>query len=227
LYEVRLLDHATVISGGETPASCQFDAGGIAPYYGIDYLYLYFRDTRYTFLEGGAHTDCIIETTLSADVTASTSAQDVPVAATTGIEVGDYVDIERTGTNEELVRVEALGAGTVRCVVTMNHPAGSFVTLELGAKQLLQKLAQIINTPGASVPGRYGPDQSTVTSAASFRTGPWGSASGALVLTFVALALPPRVKQCPVRQARQFGSHSRHRGPLGRGRAEHRLDRRS
>ncbi len=27
LYEVRLLDHATVVSGGETAASCQFDAG--------------------------------------------------------------------------------------------------------------------------------------------------------------------------------------------------------
>lgn len=92
------LDHATVVSGGETPASCQFDAGGIAPYYGIDYLHLYFRDTRYTV----ARTDCIVETTLSANVTGSTSAQDIPVASTTGIGVGDYVFIERTGMNEEL-----------------------------------------------------------------------------------------------------------------------------
>ena len=144
IYAVRLLDHETVVSSNETPASCQFDATGIAPYYGIDYLHLYFRDTRYTV----AHTDCIVATTLSANVTASTAAQDVPVVSTTGIGVGDYVFIERTGTNEELVRVEAVGAGTIRCVVTMNHPAGSFVTLQLGAKHLLQKLAQIINTPG-------------------------------------------------------------------------------
>ncbi|MBK5292805.1 MAG: hypothetical protein JJE04_14170 [Acidobacteriia bacterium] len=91
LYEVRLLNHATVVSGGETPASCQFDATGIAPYYRIDYLHLYFRDTCYTV----AHTGCIIEATLSADVTASTTAQDIPAASTTGIGVGDYVFIER------------------------------------------------------------------------------------------------------------------------------------
>lgn len=107
IYEVRLHDHVTVVSGGETPASCQFDAGGIAPSYGIDYLHLYFRDTRYTV----AHTDSIVETTLSADMAASRSAQDIPVASSTGIEVGDYVYLERTGTNEELVRVDAVRHG--------------------------------------------------------------------------------------------------------------------
>ncbi len=183
VYEVRLLDHATVVSGGETPASCQFDAGGIAPYYGIDYLHLYFRDTRYTV----AHTDCIIETTLSSDVAASTSAQNVPVASTTGISVGDYVFIERTGTNEELMRVEAVGAGTIRCIVTMNHPAGSFVTLQLGAKHLLQKLAQIINTTGDPVAGRFGPDQSGVIAATATA---FSTSVANLQLQFVMPALP-------------------------------------
>ncbi|MCX6624073.1 MAG: hypothetical protein NTY38_24025, partial [Acidobacteria bacterium] len=183
IYEVRLLDHATVVSGGETPASCQFDAGGIAPCYGIDYLHLHFRDTRYTV----AHTDCTIETTLSANATASTSAQDIPVASTTGISVGDYVFIERTGTNEELMRVEAVGAGTIRCIVTMNHPSGSFVTLQLGAKQLLQKLAQIINTPGDPVVGRFGPDQSGVISAT---TTVFSTSVASLQLQFATPAVP-------------------------------------
>ena len=98
LYEVRLLNHATVVSSGETPATCQFDAGGIAPCYGIGYLHLYFRDTRYTV----AHTDCIVETTLSADVTGSTSAQDIPVASTTGIGVG--ADVQRDCDGEPLAR---------------------------------------------------------------------------------------------------------------------------
>jgi hypothetical protein len=134
-----------------------------------------------------AHTDCIVETTLSSDVTASTSAQEVPVVSTSGIGVGDYVYIERTGTNEEQVRVEAVGAGTVRCVVTMDHPAGSYVTLELGAKQLLQKLAQIINTPGDPVAGRFGPDQSGVISAT---TTVFSTSVASLQLQFATPALP-------------------------------------
>jgi hypothetical protein len=183
LYEVRLLNHATVVSGGETPASCEFDADGIAPYYGIDYLHLYFRDTRYTV----AHTDCTVETTLSADVTAGTTAQDIPVASTTGIGVGDYVYIERTGTNEELVRVEDVGAGKIRCVVTMSHPSGSFVTLQLGAKHLLLKLAQIINTPGDPVAGRFGPDQSGVISASATA---FSTSVASLQLQFATPSLP-------------------------------------
>ena len=86
---MRRPNNATVVSGGETPASCEFDAAGIAPYYGIHYLHLYFRDTRFTV----AHTDCIVETTLSADATASTRAQDIPVVSTTGIGVG--ADVQR------------------------------------------------------------------------------------------------------------------------------------
>ena len=48
ICEVRLLDHATVVAGGETPASCRLDANGIWPIDGLDWLHLYFRDTRYT-----------------------------------------------------------------------------------------------------------------------------------------------------------------------------------
>jgi hypothetical protein len=183
IHEVRLLDHATAISGGETPASCAFEATGIAPYYGIDSLHLYFRDTRYTV----AHTDCIVETQLTAAVTASASAQNIPVAATQGIEAGDYVYIERTGANEELVRVLAVGMGTIQCVVTINHPAGSFVTLQVGAKHALGKMAAIINQAGATVAGRFGPDQSAVIQAAATAISP---TSATLQLQFVTPALP-------------------------------------
>ena len=48
IYEVRLLDHATVVAGGETSASCSLDANGAWPTDGLDWLHLYFRDTRYT-----------------------------------------------------------------------------------------------------------------------------------------------------------------------------------
>ncbi|MBI3679508.1 MAG: hypothetical protein HY235_03845 [Acidobacteria bacterium] len=51
-------------------------------------------------------------------------------------------------------------------------------------------MAEIINSPGESVAGRYGPDQSGVISAAAFRTSREGSASGALALTFATAALP-------------------------------------
>jgi len=48
LYDVRLLDHATALAGGETPATCRLEADGIWPGDGLDYLHLCFRDTRYT-----------------------------------------------------------------------------------------------------------------------------------------------------------------------------------
>lgn len=48
IYEVRLLDHANVVAGSETPASCRLEAYGIWPTGGLDWLHLYFRDTRYT-----------------------------------------------------------------------------------------------------------------------------------------------------------------------------------
>jgi hypothetical protein len=188
IYEVRLRDHAVAVSGSETPATCRIDVDGIWPSDGIDHLHLFFRDTRYT----AAHTDAVVETQLTASVQGNATAQWISVQSVTGFETGDRIYIERTGTNEELTQVLAIQTSPPRlqCVVTKNHPVGSYITAETGARHLLKKMAEIINTPGASVPGRYGPDQSGVISAASFRTGPSGSASSALVLTFVAPALP-------------------------------------
>ena len=115
LYEVRLLDHATAIAGGETPASCRLEASGTWPASGLDWLHLYFRDTRYTV-------------------------------------ASDQVE------------------GT--------------------AYDALLRLAEIINTPGEPVAGRYGPDQSGVITASVIRTGPAGAPSAALILTFATPPLP-------------------------------------
>jgi len=58
------------------------------------------------------------------------------------------------------------------------------------AYDALLRLAQIINTPGASVEGRYGPDQSGVITATVIHTGPAGAPSAAVVLTFATPPLP-------------------------------------
>src|ERR1035441_5714874 len=63
----RLLDHATVVSGSETPATATlFISGDENMDGGIDWLHLYFRDTRYTVTS----TDCRVETQLTAAVKA-------------------------------------------------------------------------------------------------------------------------------------------------------------
>ena len=78
-YEVRLLDHATVVSGGETPAAVNLDIDGEENLDGgIDWLHLYFRDTRYTVTS----TDARVETQLSADVAAGDMS--LPVDDVTG-----------------------------------------------------------------------------------------------------------------------------------------------
>jgi hypothetical protein len=115
IYEVRLLGHATVVAGGEAPASCRLDANGTWPTDGLDWLHLYFRDTRYTV-------------------------------------ASDQVE------------------GT--------------------AYDVMVRFAEIINTSGEEVEGRYGPDQSSVITATAIRTGPEGASSGALVLTFATPPLP-------------------------------------
>ena len=67
-HDVRLLDHATVVSGSETAATVLIDISGDENMDGgIDWLHLYFRDTRYTVTS----TDCRVETQLSAAVKAN------------------------------------------------------------------------------------------------------------------------------------------------------------
>jgi len=188
IHEVRLLDHATVIGGSETPATVSCSALGLAPYYGIDYLHLFFRDTRYTI----STTDAKVETQLAGNVSASAVAQDgslQPVLlplTDPGAQFaeGDPVWIEKTGANEELVRVLTAGPGYITAVVTMNHPAGSYVTKRVSGLDLLARLAGAINSGDPSL--RYGPDQSGVIQASIAGD----SMMASLSLTFVTQPLP-------------------------------------
>ncbi|MDP3001000.1 MAG: hypothetical protein Q8N47_26195 [Bryobacterales bacterium] len=62
IHEVRLLEHATEVSGSETAATVLMDISGDENMDGgIDWLRLYFRDTRYTVTS----TDCRAETQYS------------------------------------------------------------------------------------------------------------------------------------------------------------------
>ena len=156
IHEVRLLDHATVVSGAETPASAVVHITGDENFDGgIDWLTLYFRDTRYTVTS----TDVRVETQL----TSSVAPDDVSMTVidTTGFYAGCPVYVERTGTNEETIVLAGVGA-TLVGLVKVGHPAGSYVTRKSRYFDLVQKLMALINTTGDTVAGRFGPDQTGV-----------------------------------------------------------------
>ncbi len=177
IHEVRLLDLATVVSGGEIAASVRVHISGEENMDGgIDWLHLYFRDTRYTVTS----TDCRVETQLTADVKAGDSS--LPVRSTAGFAAADGIWIERTGTNEEQTRVSGVSGSSLTASVSMNHPNSSFVTRKTKAWHIAQKFVDIINTAGDSVAGRFGPDQSVVIHAQAWADGP---ASGGVTITFV------------------------------------------
>ncbi len=176
IHEVRLLDHATVVAGGETAASIRIHISGEENMDGgIDWLHLYFRDTRYTVTS----TDCRVETQLTADVNAGDSS--LPVRSTADFAAADGVWIERTGSNEEQTSVSGVSGGSLTANVSMNHPNTSFVTRKTKAWHIAQKFADIINAAGDSVAGRFGPDQSGVIHAEAWADGP---ASGGVTFSF-------------------------------------------
>jgi hypothetical protein len=192
IYEVRLLDHATVVSGGETPASVEIDLSGEEPAEGIDHLHLHlhFRDTRYTI----THLDCRFETQLTSNVQPAADAAgnllpvDLHVDDASGFVVGDMAWVERTGANEELVLVLEVNQifGFIRVRITMTHANDSYVTRKTQAKHAARKFADLINTAGETVAGRSGPDQTAVieASAAGYLGG------GTLSIAFKTEALP-------------------------------------
>ena len=53
IHEVKLLSYATVVSGGETPASVSVDASGTQPELGADHIAVTFRDTVYDCIPRG------------------------------------------------------------------------------------------------------------------------------------------------------------------------------
>ena len=117
-------------------------------------------------------------------MTAAVKAGDVslPVDSTAGFFTTDGIWIERTGTNEEQTTVIGVGTGTLHASVSMGHPSGSYVTSKTKAWHVAQKLADIINTAGPSVAGRFGPDQSGVIHSQAWASGP---STGGITLTFV------------------------------------------
>jgi len=185
VYEVRLLDYATLLSGSETPASVTCGIRGRMPVWGTDVLHLYFRDTRYTVSQA----DVRWEGTMAEDLIGSTSAQWITVEDPTGdMAYAQEVIIERMGANEEWCHVlDTLpGSGTTQLLVnpTLNHPAGSYVTTVPYPYDFARKFMEIINTPGDPVAGRYGPDQSSVVEAS------FDVATFALVFSFKTLDAP-------------------------------------
>ena len=176
-HEVRLLDHVPVVSGSEAAATVLIDISGKENMDGgIDWLHLYFRDTRYTVTSS----DCRVETQLRANVNAGDIT--LPVQSSAGFDTGDGIWIERAGRNEEETTVIGAGTGTIHASVSMGHPSGSFVTRKTKAWHVAKKLADIINTVGGSVAGRFGPDQSGVIHAQAWASGP---STGGITLTFV------------------------------------------
>jgi len=161
IHEVKLLDHATAISGFETPASLQLELSAQASAQDVDYYHVWFRDTRYTV----DHTDAIVETQLAQDVPGG-GVSWMYVGSVAGFRAGDWVYLERTGANEELVAVLAVDAARNRLQanVTLAHPAGSYVTLRVEGYHIAEKFAAIINDPGSPA-GRYGPSQTAVVTA--------------------------------------------------------------
>jgi hypothetical protein len=79
IHEVRLLDQATVVSGSRTAATVLIEISGDENMDGgIDWVHLYFRDTRYTVTS----TDCRVETQLTTDVNGGNAS--LPVQNTAG-----------------------------------------------------------------------------------------------------------------------------------------------
>jgi hypothetical protein len=128
-------------------------------------------------------TDCRVETQLSAAVKAGDVS--LPVSSTAGFATADGIWIERAGTNEEQTTVIGVGTGALHASVSMGHPSGSYVTRKTKAWHVAQKLADIINTAGASVAGRFGPDQSGVIHAQAWAMSRYGKL-GNLDRVFVA-----------------------------------------
>jgi hypothetical protein len=77
-------------------------------------------------------------------------------------------------------------AGFIRARITMTHAEDSYVTRKTQAKHAAQKFADLINTPGETVAGRFGPDQTAVIEA----TATAYLSNAKLTLAFKAAALP-------------------------------------
>lgn len=185
IYEVKLTGEIQneEIAGEETPAKVAVEISGAEILDGgIDWLHLHFRDARYTvtstdaraqtkaWMPFGPNIDPVtgVQTNTKIDVILN---PDAILAGTSPFKAGDTITIERTGTNEEKTTVIEVGVDPVSgpyisAWVTKPHPTDSFVDRETHASHVAEKFADIINTFGDTVSGRFGPDYSRTIKAA-------------------------------------------------------------
>jgi hypothetical protein len=171
IYEVKLTGEIQnhYLDGEETPAKVAVEISGAEILDGgIDWLHLHFRDTRYTVTS----TDCRAQTLawmpFGPNIDTETGVQTytkIDVISVAAFTPGDTITIERTGTNEETTTVIEVGVDEVSgpyllAWVTKSHTSDVYITRETRAIHVAQKLADIINTYGATVAGRFGPDYS-------------------------------------------------------------------
>ncbi len=167
IYEVRLRDYATVLDGevydsyATLALRTDLDLAALADVNrpGIDYIHLYFRDTRYTV----THIDARVEAQIEEY---NPTTGELRLAEGTPFPFGAWAVIDPGAATEEMVRLDphpSFDRYIVSC--SFPHEAGCKVRLVPGADAMIAKLVEIINTPGEEVAGRYGPDQTGTISA--------------------------------------------------------------
>jgi hypothetical protein len=167
IYEVRLRDYATVVDGevydsyATLTLRTDLSLAALADVnrLGIDYIHLYFRDTRYTV----THIDARMEAQVAGY---NPATGELRLVEGTPFPFGAWAVIDPGAATEELVRLDphpSFDRYIVSC--SFSHEAGCTVRLVPGADAMIAKLVEIINTPGEEVAGRYGPDQTGTISA--------------------------------------------------------------
>jgi hypothetical protein len=129
VHEVKLLDYATVASGGETPASVSVEASGKQAELGFDHIVVMFRDTQYNCVPWGRLYN--LPKSISApNGTIDLYASDLdPVTGELELQVGDTVyftydpiyDADDPYALEEICHVTAVSGVTVTFDNTLPH----------------------------------------------------------------------------------------------------------
>src|SRR5690606_8926483 len=146
-YEVRLRDYAAVLDGEvydsyatlmlRTALGLTAIADVNRP--GIDYIRLYFRDTRYTATHSDARVEAQIESYRP-------TTGELRLAEGTPFPFGAWAVFDPGAATEEMVRLDphpSFDRYIVSC--SFSHEAGSTVRLVPGADAMVTKLVEIIN----------------------------------------------------------------------------------
>ena len=129
IHEVKLLSYATVVSGGETPASVSVEASGKQAELGFDHIVVMFRDTQYNCVPWGKLYN--LPKSISApNGTIDLYASDLdPVTGELELQVGDTVyftydpiyEADDPYALEEICHVTAVSGVTVTFDNTLPH----------------------------------------------------------------------------------------------------------